>query len=47
MPKESFARLMAASMEHAPMTRRSAFQHPFAAPWWLTARQVNEKDYNV
>jgi hypothetical protein len=48
MPKQSFARRTAALMEHAPHQGASpAFQHPFAAPWWLTAGQVNEKDCNV
>jgi hypothetical protein len=48
MPKESFARLFAAHTAfRANCRRHPAFHHPFTAPWWLTARQVNEKDGNV
>jgi hypothetical protein len=44
MPKQSFARLLAARMEHlAHNCTYVAFHHPFAAPWWLSAGQVNEK----
>jgi hypothetical protein len=44
MPKQSFARLLAARMEHlAHNCAYVAFHHPFAAPWWLSAGQVNEK----
>jgi hypothetical protein len=44
MPKESFAHHFAARMEQlADRCAHPAFHHPFAAPWWLTAGQVNEK----
>jgi hypothetical protein len=44
MPKESFARLLAAAMEHlADHRAHLAFHHPFATPWWLTTSPVNEK----